>query len=140
MLQFYEHLCGVKRLYETVSAPVEEEFSLTGLEFHVLMFLANNPQFDRASDIVRCRGFTKSHVSITVRSLMERGLITGEHGSGDRRTVHLKLCPAAERIVARGREAQEEFYKTLTKGLTAEDLEQMRRCFLIVEKNVKEKG
>ena len=138
MLQFFEHLSGMKRLYEKKTAPVEEKYHLTNLEFNVLMFLANNPEYDRASDIVKRRGFTKSHVSMTVRSLMDRGLLTGEYHGRDRRTIHLKLCDSAGEIVAQGRLAQEDFGKTLIKGLTGEELEQMCRFFQLVEKNVKE--
>ena len=59
------------------------------MEFNILLFLANNPEFDTAAQIIKKRAFTKSHVSMSVRSLEERGLLTGEYYGTDRRTIHL---------------------------------------------------
>ena len=39
------------------------------MEFNILLFLANNPEFDTAARITKKRAFTKSHVSMSVRSL-----------------------------------------------------------------------
>ena len=59
---------GYARLLE----PVCKKFDLTRNELDVILFLANNPNFDRAVDIVNNRGLTKSHVSMSVASLESR--------------------------------------------------------------------
>lgn len=73
------------------------------MEFNILLFLANNPEFDTAAQIIKKRAFTKSHVSMSVRSLEERGLLTGEYYGTDRRTIHLKLTDAAAPMVSDGK-------------------------------------
>lgn len=73
------------------------------MEFNILLFLANNPECDTAARIIKKRAFTKSHVSMSVRSLEERGLLTGEYYGTDRRTIHLKLTDAAAPMVSDGK-------------------------------------
>ena len=72
---YFAHCVDVEELYENMVSPVCEKYELTYMEFTVLMFLANNPQYDTATQIVRYRHLAKSHVSVSIRSLQERGLI-----------------------------------------------------------------
>ena len=85
---YFAHCVDVEELYENIVSPVCEKYELTYMEFTVLMFLANNPQYDTATQIVRYRHLAKSHVSVSIRSLQERGLILGEHKGGKAATVY----------------------------------------------------
>ena len=53
-------------------------YDLSAAEVDVLLFLANNSQFDLAVDIVRVRKMQKSHVSLAVNKLCEKGYIQKE--------------------------------------------------------------
>ena len=103
---YFAHCVDVEELYENMVSPVCEKYELTYMEFTVLMFLANNPQYDTATQIVRYRHLAKSHVSVSIRSLQERGLILGEHKGGNHRTIHLSVAGKATDIIAAGRAAQ----------------------------------
>ena len=81
-----------KRTVQNERRCICEKYELTYMEFTVLMFLANNPQYDTATQIVRYRHLAKSHVSVSIRSLQERGLILGEHKGGNHRTIHLSVA------------------------------------------------
>ena len=107
MENVFRHYAANESLYTATVSPVCEKYGLTYMEFTVLMFLANNPQFDTASDIVKYRHLTKSHVSMSVRSLEDKGLLTGEHHKPNRRTIHLTVLDAADAIVAAGRKAHQ---------------------------------
>ena len=61
-----------------------------------LLFLHNNPGFDTATDIVKFRHLSKSHVSKSIQSLKERGWLAAFYQDNNRRTIHLKLCKAAD--------------------------------------------
>ena len=52
----------LKRAYDAALKPVAEAHGLTRNEVDVLLFLANNPGYDTARDIVELRGLTKSHI------------------------------------------------------------------------------
>ena len=80
MKNYFAHCVDVEELYENMVSPVCEKYELTYMEFTVLMFLTNNPQYDTATQIVKYHHLAKSHVSISIRSLQERGLILGEIG------------------------------------------------------------
>ena len=48
----FEHYAAGEKLYTSTVAPVCEAHELTYMEFTILLFLANNPQFDTASHVV----------------------------------------------------------------------------------------
>lgn len=96
---------------------------LTRNELDVILFLANNPGFDRAADIVAIRKIAKSHVSLSVGNLEKRGLLVRELEAGDRRTAHLKLTDAALPIAAEGKALQQQFFSRIFEGLSQQDLE-----------------
>jgi len=91
------------------------------MEFNILLFLANNPECDTAAQIIRKRAFTKSHVSMSVRSLEERGLLTGEYHGTDRRTIHLKLTDAAAPMVSDGKNVQKRAAEIICRGFSPEE-------------------
>lgn len=94
-MKFVDFMADSRDFYTGLIDPVCKKYGLTQMEFNILLFLANNPEFDTAAQITKKRAFTKSHVSMSVRSLEERGLLTGEYHGTDRRTIHLKLTDAA---------------------------------------------
>ena len=72
---FLDDVALLRRLYTRRFAELLRETGLNQAEMDVLLFLANNPPYDTARDIVRRRGLAKSHVSAAVESLAEKGLL-----------------------------------------------------------------
>ena len=68
----------VERKYNQYRKKVMVRYDLSAAEVDVLLFLANNSQFDLAVDIVRVRKMQKSHVSLAVNKLCEKGYIANE--------------------------------------------------------------
>lgn len=136
MENIFFHYAAIESLYTATVSPVCEKHGLTYMEFTVLMFLANNPQFDTASAIVRYRHLTKSHVSVSVRSLEDRGLVKGEHHERDRRAIHLTVLAAADAIVADGREAQQSFARILFSGFSEQESRQFTSLMMRIDKNI----
>ncbi len=134
----FEHYAAGENLYTRIVAPLCEKYDLTYMEFTVIMFLANNPMHDTASEIVRRRRLTKSHVSISVRSLQERGLLTGGFQGQNRRTVHLKLTPAADPIVSEGRTLQEYFSNVIFAGFSTEEIKILQAYMERIDQNIEQ--
>ena len=111
-----------KKKYDALMEPLCRRFELTRNELDVLLFLANNPSFDRAADIVRIRQMTKSHVSLSITNLEQRGLLYRVFDPADRRTAHLKLTDSAEPIVAEGNRIQQTFFGHVFAGLSEEEI------------------
>lgn len=131
-----DFIASVGELYEMQMAPLSRAFGLTAMELSILLFLANNPEYDTATEIVKKRHLTKSHVSISLRSLEARGYIRKEHRDGDRKTAHLTLLPAADEITAEGQKQQAEFLSVLTGQFSAEEIAGLRSCITRMNDNV----
>lgn len=137
MFPIFEHFMDGKALYERMVLPVCRAFDLTNMEFTVLMFLHNNPQHDTAAQIVKVRQLTKSHVSVTLKTLQERGLVEGVRYPDNQKTVHLRLTEAAEPAVQAGLAAQAEFGAYLVRGFTAEEITQLQKLTERLHQNMK---
>lgn len=136
--KLFAHCVDVEEVYKNMISPVYEKYKLTYMEFTVLMFLANNPQYNTATQIVRYRHLAKSHVSISIRSLQERGLILGEHKGGNHRTIHLSVSDKARDIIAVGRAAQNKFCEIVFAGFSKEEMEKLQQFTEQVNRNIKE--
>ena len=128
-MAYWEKQRKIKALYELYTKPVREKYSLTQMEYSILLFLHRNSACDTASSIVRTGQFTKSHVSAAIKALEERGLITGEHEGNNNKTIHLRLTDMAEKILQEAADATERYKKRLFTGFSGEELHQMRNYF-----------
>lgn len=136
MSNSFEHYAAVENMYSQIVSPVCAKHDLTYMEFTVLMFLANNPQYNTATEIVKYRHLTKSHVSISVRSLQERGLLSGEFRERDRRTIHLCVLEQAKPVITDGIAAQKKFRQVLFAGFTDEEQALMTKFMERINQNI----
>lgn len=127
-----------KSLYSDCMEPTCRKYRLTHMEFDVLMFLANNPQFTTATDIVEHRRLTKSHVSLAVNSLVRKGFLKKLPSAHNRKTMHLSVCGSSDRIIRDGRQAQKEFVSVLFNGFSSEDCERLNEYFCRINQNIQD--
>lgn len=118
---YFEILGKAQKRYTKHLEPICKKWELTRNELDVLLFLHNNPPFDRAADIVNRRGIAKSHVSLSVKDLEGRGLLVRRFEPADRRTAHLELTEQGRIIAGEGCEAQQRFFSELYAGITEEE-------------------
>lgn len=121
-MRYFDTMLLARKGYSRAMEPICRQWDLTRNELDVLLFLANNPQFDRASDVSLYRGMAKSHVSLSVASLEEKGLLCRREDTHDRRAVHLSLTGDAHGIAAQGQVAQRNFFAEIFRGLTGEEM------------------
>lgn len=137
MNNVFEHYLTGELIYSQIMLPVCEKHGVTFTELTVIMFLYNNPSLDTASDIVKCRNIAKSHVSVSVCSLQERGLITKAYCDGNRKSIHLKLTDSATPIVLDGKSAQKRFGEIILDGVSKEDRLTLIKIRKIMDDNLK---
>lgn len=133
---YFDSLQQAQKAYTRLLEPVCAQWNTTRNELDILLFLANNPEFDRATDIVTHRGVTKSHVSLSVTALEARGLLKRRIDPADRRTIHLELAGDAPAIAQAGQDAQKQFFDRIFSGLTPEEFSQWRGIMEKVTKNI----
>ena len=134
---YFDALASAQKSYGKLLEPICQEWKLTRTELNVIVFLYNNPGYDRAADIVARRGITKSHVSLSVASLEEKGLLRRRFSEQDRRTAHLELLDRGQIIAAQAREKQIQYFSALYRGISPEDLEFWRNITQKVWDNIK---
>lgn len=134
--EFWASQALVKSLYSQCIESVCEKHGLTRMELDILLFLANNPQFDTASDIVERRHLAKSHVSTSIKSLEQKGFLTKSHTASNRKTIHLTIGAAASHAISDGQAAQDDFIAILFRGFTEKDRRKLQDTLLKISENV----
>lgn len=134
---YFDTMARAQKGYARLMDPVCKKWNLTRNELDVLLFLANNPELDRAVDIVNNRGLSKSHVSLSITNLEKRGLLTRKEDPADRRTVHLQLTEAAREITEKGQGAQKTFFSYLHQGVSQEQIDLMVDFAKKVSENIR---
>ena len=126
MRSFWDDMAAMRSLYSAQLDAVGRECGLARVELDILLFLANNPQFDTATDIVERRCISKAHVSQSVKSLEQRGYLERRYAGDNRRTIHLHLLECAQAAVDAGRQAHARCLAVLLDGFSEVEEEQLR--------------
>ena len=134
---YFDTMAKAQKGYARLMDPICKKWNLTRNELDVLLFLHNNPEYDRAVDIVQNRGLSKSHVSLSINNLESRGFLTRREDPADRRTVHLALTEEAMPIVEKGQLSQRQFFSYIHKGVTQEQIDLMMDFARKVSENIK---
>lgn len=122
-LDYFEAMASARKSYSKLLEPICQQWNLTRNELDILLFLHNNPGYDRAADIVSRRGIAKSHVSLGVASLEEKGLLLRRFSRQDRRTAHLELTEQGRVIAAQAKEKQTQYFSALYQGISPKEFE-----------------
>ena len=124
--------------YTAVCKPLCQTLKLPQTAFDILLFLANNPAYQTAADIVEVRKIKANLVSVNVDKLVRDGNLTREPMPGDRRQTRLLCTEKAQPIILQGRQLQSAFLQRLF----AHTDQQMQDAFLktisIMDKNLNE--
>ena len=124
--------------YTAVCKPLCQTLKLPQTAFDILLFLANNPAYQTAADIVEVRKIKANLVSVNVDKLVRDGYLTREAVPGDRRKTRLLCTEKAQPIILQGRQLQSAFLQRLF----AHTDQQMQDAFLktisIMDKNINE--
>lgn len=132
----WEHQNAIKALYSNCVGNVCRKHDITRIELDILLFLANNPCYDTATDIVEIRYLAKSQVSAAIKHMETCGYLTKEYARDNRKTAHLHICDSASDIVTDGQNAQHRFFEIMMEGISTDELESMKRCMDRISANI----
>lgn len=138
MIAIWNLVSLIKEVYAKIMLPISERFNLTLTELNVILFLANNPDCDTATDIVEKRHIKKSHVSMSLKSLEAKNFIQRSYKDNNRRTIYLSLTEAADEVIKQGRAGQKHFVETMLAGLDDNEREQMEYYFAKIMDNMEQ--
>ena len=109
-------------VYSAVCKPLCQKLHLPQTAFDILMFLANNPNYKTARDIVEVRHIKANLVSVNVDKLVQEGYLERRPVAGDRRKTELVCTEKAEPIIAQGRKVQNSFFARLMDNISEEQM------------------
>ena len=107
--------------YQLACHPRCQAYHLPQTALDILLFLANNPEYHTARDVVEVRKLKANLVSVNIARLVEDGYLTRSPIPGDRRKVNLSLTEQAMPVAAQGQALQQSFFAALFQGVSPED-------------------
>ena len=140
--------CGVNRglefvhksmlAYGAACRPLCQKLKLTQTAFDILMFLANNPCYKTASEIVEIRHIKANLVSVNVDRLVREGYLLRQPVKGDRRKTELICTALAQPVIEQGRTVQDNFMKDLLRGMDEATQAAFFSAITIIDRNMDE--
>lgn len=122
--------------YSMVCKPLCQELGLPQTAFDILMFLANNPDYKTASDIVEVRHIKANLVSVNVDKLVHEGLLERRPVPSDRRKTELLCTETAQPIIRKGQQLQERFFRQLLDGVEEAEMKMFLETIDQMSKNL----
>ena len=122
-LDFVSLSSKMMKAYEAVCQPVCKRYQLNQTCLDVILFLANNPEYNTAKDLWEIRGIRSGNASVSIETLVRRGYLKREADAQDRRLQRLILTERANEAIAMGRQAQYSFGEQMMGGITEEELQ-----------------
>lgn len=104
--------------YKAAQKKVCKAWNVPEVSLDILLFLANNPEYTTARDIVEVRNIKANLVSQHVDRMVREGYLCRSEVQGDRRKRDLSLTEKAAPIVEAGRKMQTDFFETMFYGVS----------------------
>ena len=136
---FRDHHRTITCYYEKLTGVVCDKYDLTQMEYDILMFLHDNPQYNTAAEIVKIRRSTKSHVSTSLRMLEEKGLIEKRQSEDNKKHIAIILLDKAKTIVNEGTAVQKQFARDILDGLSEEEMDMCKAIFEKIYENAEKR-
>ena len=103
-----------------------EPFGVTGAQFEVLKNIARD-RGETAASLCRALHHDTGSMTRMLDRLQEKGLVSRERGTSDRRVVLLRLTPAGQRLIPKIRPALRRALRRHLAGFTPGEIESLKR-------------
>lgn len=119
-----------------MTRPLCREMDIPQPAFSILMFLADNPEYDTAKDVGKFCALKPNIVSFNVEKLVLRGFLERRPVPGDRRSVSLVCTEKAKPFIERGHVLCQKFAEVLWDGVTDEEKAVLHSCWEKMNQNL----
>lgn len=126
----------ISNIYSALSLPICRKYGINQTCFDIMLFCANNPEYNTARDICEIRGIKSGIVSVAVESLIKNGFLEIESDISDRRINRLITTEKSYELIEDGRRMQQYFTESLSNGITAEEFMIMQNITNKIESNI----
>ena len=132
----FEFAEKISRTYSDECRPLCHELKLPQTAFDILMFLANNPEYKTARDIVEIRKIKANLVSVNVDKLVNEGYLERKPVENDRRKTELVCTKKAGTVIEKGRGLQQDFMERLLFNMDDNKKNELKEIIHIMEQNL----
>lgn len=132
-IEFAEKL---SKAYSKTCKPLCHELKIPQTAFDILLFLANNPEYKTARDIVEVRKIKANLVSVNVDKLVNEGYLERKSVEGDRRKIHLICTEKSREIIKKGQALQQSFIENLFFRMDEETRKVLQQGMMQMENNI----
>lgn len=122
--------------YKAAQKKVCKAWNVPEVSLDILLFLANNPEYTTARDIVEVRSIKANLVSQHVDRMVREGYLCRKEVQRDRRKRDLSLTEKAMPIIEAGRRMQTDFFETLFHGISEEEKRTFFETMDIMSRNM----
>lgn len=123
-------------VYNSMCKSLCRELKLPQTSLDILLFLANNPEYKTARDIVEIRNIKANLVSVNVDKLVQEGYLERKTIAGDRRKTELVCTEKADPVIEKGRLVQQQFAEKLFEDISEEERTAFFGTMQTIEKNL----
>lgn len=113
-----------------------QQLNIPQTAFDILMFLANNPDYKSARDIVEVRKLKANLVSVNVDKLVRDGYLERNSVEGDRRKTELLCTKKALPVIEQGKKLQHDFMEKTLTGISSDQRALLTEILDSIEKNL----
>lgn len=138
MNQYFAFAQKMSVAYQEQFKVLCKKFHLSQTAFDILLFLANNPQYKTARDIVEIRRLKANLVSMNVNRLVDEGYLERKEVPKDRRKTELLCTKKAQPIIQKGQELQNQFFTLLFEKVKPEQKQVFFEVFQQMVNNLDE--
>lgn len=125
----------IMQSYKEAMKPLTRKYNISPTMADIILFLANNPQYKLAKDIVEVRAIKANLVSMNLERMEKEGFATIEISQTDRREKKITLTNKTKEIIAEGRKLQAVFFDQLFADIDKDDLDNFFSVFARIEQN-----
>lgn len=127
-----------KKLFDKSMKQIAKKYDLTKSEVFILSIIKHNPETLKSCTIVKNHNFSKAYVSQVTNSLKEKGYISLETDSDDKRYQRIKLLNKADNVLNEITKVFKVNLNIIKKGITKEELDNFMGIIDKIIKNLKD--
>ncbi|MDO4283634.1 MAG: winged helix DNA-binding protein [Clostridia bacterium] len=136
-MQLLKHIQIFRKAYENMLNEIASQYNIANNEIKILLFLDKNEDTDIAKDIVDMLILSKSHVSMSVERLVQKGYLQKVQDESDKKKKHLKMAESAKELIKEADKKEKSFFNKMYNGITEEEKETMNQIFEKMYRNIK---
>ena len=127
-----------KKLFDKSMKQIAKKYDLTKSEVFILSIIKHNPETLKSCTIVKNHNFSKAYVSQVTNSLKEKGYISLETDSDDKRYQKIKLLNKADNVLNEITKVFKVNLNIIKKGITKEEMDNFMGIIDKIIKNLKD--